>query len=359
MLERRVSHDPCTLPPCHPQAPARRQHTQQAYGEVAARFAAAAQADAAAAAPAAPAEEPSSGSAAGAGDAAAAAAAGEDGRVQLQLDFDGSDSQRVAVRLLPAAPSAVTTASATSTAASSAGGSRPQLEWQLRLAPRPDGGMAAVLVPVEVGADAAAPTAEAQQAGVAGGGSAGTSTSACSSASAPAGSEGRIGEGSIAAVVAAARFMHHQLNELKADVAAARLSLLKGLQRSLCFLQAGQLVFKLASQTGLTVLPGGLAAQSRMQAGDPPTCLPSLILGLALHASLPISAASHLPRNCLQRQSWATAQPLNTSGSATCGPCSSRGTPLLAVAPAAPPAAAAAVLRRRLWRMPARWLRPG
>lgn len=142
----------------------------------------------------------------GAAVSAASGAADEDGRVQLQLSVD-EGSQKISVRLLPAAPAA---------ASASAEGSGPQLEWQLRLAPRPDGGMAAVLVPVEVGAEAAAPTAEAQPAGVAGGSSSGS-----------AGSSSSMGEGSVAAVVAAARFLHHQLNELKADVAAARLALLK------------------------------------------------------------------------------------------------------------------------------------
>lgn len=191
------------------QAPARRQHTQEAYAEVAALFAAAGQADAAAA-PAAPAAAAGT---IGAADSGASGAADEDGRVQLQLSVE-EGSQKVSVRLLPAV------AAGSSASAASAEGDGPQLEWQLRLAPRPDGGMAAVLVPVEVGAEAAAPAAEAQPAGVAG-------VSSSGSAAGSAGGSSSMGESSIAAVVAAARFLHHQLNELKADVAAARLALLK------------------------------------------------------------------------------------------------------------------------------------
>ncbi len=196
------------------QAPARRQHTQEAYAKVAALFAAAGQADA----EAAPAASRS-------GDDVASdstgAAAEEEGVVQLQLSVE-EDRQRVAVRLLPATPAASATPIAPP-AGSAAGGSPPQLEWQLRLAPRPDGGMAAVLVPVEIGAEAAPPTAESQLSGAAGSGN-------CASASSGSGSSGMsssMGEGSVAAVVAAARFLHHQLNELKSDVAAARLALLK------------------------------------------------------------------------------------------------------------------------------------
>jgi hypothetical protein len=207
------------------QAPARRQHTQEQYAQVAALFAAAAAAEANAA------EEDSS---AVLQSLAAVAAAGVSvvslsaPQVQLRLTYGSWDD--VAVQLAPAIPDADADAAGTVAVATPDGASEdslPDLQWRLSLAP--DGtsdGVIAVL------AHSAAEAAPGEAAGGAAPG-AGSSTSSAGGSnmggSISAGSKGAaVSDVSIAAVVAAARLMHSQLNELKADVAAARLSMLRG-----------------------------------------------------------------------------------------------------------------------------------
>lgn len=263
------------------QAPARRDATQRQYAKVAELFAAAADDDAgaAAAAEAAPAGGVAvSGSARskaepGSGGTACVPAGQHDGEQQVQLHLEKGAGGRMAVRLLlaaaeaapacadaetlapatPAAPAAeaegvqlhlqprgtgdsvaaiLTPASAAAAAAhaetSSGGSGQPAqagsegaagagepLRWGLRLAPNPsgDGSVAVIMAPLHPPPTPDAATEHSQP-------------GAPEAAAGPGSSA--VSEASIAAVVAAARFMHRQLNELKADVAAAHLALLKG-----------------------------------------------------------------------------------------------------------------------------------
>lgn len=159
--------------------------------------------------------------------ASAAGSAAEADRVQLQLQLRGTGDS-VAVVLTPSAaavPAHSQRGGSGNTQPERAGSNQAvragePLRWELRLVPsqRGDGSVAAVMVPVAGPRtpDAAEPLAAAghRRAG-----------SDCA-ATGPGG--GAVGEASITAVVAAARFMHRQLNQLKADVAAAHLALLKG-----------------------------------------------------------------------------------------------------------------------------------
>ena len=234
------------------QAPARRAGTQAAYAQVAALFAAAAAApeaapvgqagEAAPAAPAAPATPPEA-------EPVAAQQPSEDGeRVLLRLSCSGEDvavqlappaqvaeeggpvqlrltcsGEGVAVQLAP--PPLVEPAAPAAAAPAPEGGG---LSWELRLVPssRGDGSVVAVMAPggtpVLPSASQQSPTAGGgTSAPTGGGGGNGTPTGGGGGAAA-------IGEASVAAVVAAARFMHKQLGELRSDVAAAHLALLKG-----------------------------------------------------------------------------------------------------------------------------------
>ena len=204
------------------QAPARRQHTREQYAQVAALFAAAAAAEAAGAGASAALQSPA---AAAAGVSVASPAT----QVQLRLAY-GSGGDEVAIRLAPAAPDAdVAGTAAAGLPGAASEDSLPELQWQLSLAPdATSDGVIAVLAPNAAktapgkAAGGAAPGADGSSAG-------GTSSDGCSSSGGGSGSVvGAVSESSIAAVVAAARFMHSQLNELKADVAAARLSMLRG-----------------------------------------------------------------------------------------------------------------------------------
>lgn len=187
-------HAACRPPPL--QAPARREATQAAYAAVASQFAAAMAAEAAA---------PRAAAATAPVTAAAATqpqAAADGDRVQLRLSSDASGGA-VTVRLVPAgaAGAAARSISGPGTAGSADG------QWRLQLVPSPGGDEVAVLLaPADVAAGAS------QQAQSSSGGSSGSA----------------IPEASVQAAVGAARFMHHQLNELKQDVAAARLAMLKG-----------------------------------------------------------------------------------------------------------------------------------
>lgn len=181
---------------------------QAAYADVAALFAAAAAAEAeGAASPAAP--------------AASQTATDSNDRVQLRLSYGADDAVAVQLaRAAPASPATPEALAAEPARAASSAGPELDLEWQLRLVPAPDGeGMVAVLVPVEAAAAIASSA----------GGEAGTEQAASSSpGDVSSSSGGGISEASVEAVVEAARFMHHQLNELKADVANAHLAMLKG-----------------------------------------------------------------------------------------------------------------------------------
>ncbi|EFN57040.1 hypothetical protein CHLNCDRAFT_143752 [Chlorella variabilis] len=184
------------------QAPARRQHTRQAYAEVAKLFAAADGGGGGAY----PGSAPPAAAPPGAGEAA-------EQRVQLVLASGGGEGG-VSVGLRLAAG-----------AAEGAAGERPEgaVQWQLSLRPDAsgDGGVVAMLSPalppsVERGAAAPAVAATAA-AGAAPGGPA-----------APAAPPGAVvGEASVTAAVAAARFLLHQLEELRGDVARARLAMLR------------------------------------------------------------------------------------------------------------------------------------
>lgn len=185
--EHRLSACSPAWPPLPLQAPARREATQAAFATVAAQFAAAVAAEAE--------PRPAAAPAASAAVAEPQAAPGH-GRVHLRLSCSAS-SEAVAVQLAPAGAAA----------AGPTVDAGPQ--WRLQLVPSPGGDeVAAVLAPAEA---ASSPSEEPTASG-GGGGSA-------------------IPEASVQAAVAAAQFMHHQLNELKADVAAARLAMLKGALR--------------------------------------------------------------------------------------------------------------------------------
>lgn len=221
------------------QAPARREATRAAYSEVAALFAAAAAAEAQGTAHA-----PAALVAATPG-AAAAASEGDGERVRLRLACSGDS---VEARLLK---------SAASHGSGGSGGGLPDLQWRLQLVPRPDGqGMAAMLAPAEPEPAGAAAAAAAASSGRGGGGAG-------------------ISEAAVSAVVAAARFMHHQLNELKADVAAARLSLLKGAPGS--WEEDGPLID----------FPSSGAQPSTHRLCSPPCCQPLVLLQRPSWAAAP------------------------------------------------------------------------
>ncbi len=286
------------------QAPARREATQQMYAEVSELFAAAA-AGAGAAAAAGAASAGGEGTELGASSSAAPASAGPPARLpaaphldehQVQLVLEAGSSGRVGVRLIPPQPAAQaepspahSEASAPASAvAPAAEAERVQLQLQLR------GAADAVVATLTPGSAA---TAAAHNEGISD--SRGQPTQASSGAAAPAGEplrwelrlvpsqsgdgslaavmapvggpptpnpaeplpaaehsqpdaaeadarpfSGAVSEASIAAVVAAARFMHRQLNQLRGDVAAAHLALLKGTNASRAAYPGGARSFK-------------------------------------------------------------------------------------------------------------------